>query len=52
MVLLFFLSFYRLCSSQSGFCRAPFQFECFYFRAFSLAFFCLAIVVSVLSSIS
>ena len=29
MVLLFLLAFCRLCSSQSGFCRASFQFECF-----------------------
>ena len=29
MVLLFILAFCRLCSSQSGFYRAPFQFECF-----------------------
>ncbi len=45
-----------LCSSQRGFCRVPFQFDWFIlglflwpssFRAFSLAFFYLAIVVSV-----
>ena len=29
LVVLFFLAFCKLCSSQSGFCRAPFQFDWF-----------------------
>ena len=51
VVLLFFLAFCRLCSSQSGFCRAPFQFEFFILGLF-LVFFCLAVSVFVLSSVS
>ena len=47
MVLLFLLAFCRLCSFQTGFCRVPFQFECFILGLFLWPFFCLAVIVSV-----
>ena len=54
VVLLFCLAFCKLCSSQNGFCRTPFEFDWFILGLFLLALFCLAIIVRVfvLSSIS